>query len=183
MLLLVGLLWASSRAGYWLVVDAPQPSDAIVVLAGETDRRPARALQLLDQKYSGRVILDVPADARIFQWTSVDLAELYRRGLPQASAITICPIHGLSTKLEAREAGNCLALAGAKNVLLVTSDFHTRRALTTFRHELPDLAFSVAAARNEAQFGERWWTHRQWAKVFFEEGVKWLWWGAVDRWR
>ena len=35
--------------GRILVVDSPQPSDVIVVLAGETDRRPAHALQLLNQ--------------------------------------------------------------------------------------------------------------------------------------
>jgi uncharacterized SAM-binding protein YcdF (DUF218 family) len=181
--LIIAAVFAASRAGYWLVDDAPQKADTIVVLAGETDRRPARALQLFDQKYSGRIILDVPADARIFQWSAVELAENYKQGHPQAAAITVCPIYGLSTKLEARDAAKCLEPTGARSVLLVTSDYHTRRALATFQHELPHLTFSVAASRNEAQFGERWWMHRQWAKIFFDEWVKWLWWSAVDRWR
>ena len=33
----------AAEAGRLLVVDAPEPSDVILVLAGETDRRPARA--------------------------------------------------------------------------------------------------------------------------------------------
>jgi uncharacterized SAM-binding protein YcdF (DUF218 family) len=182
LLILAGMLVAS-RAGYWLVEDAPQKADVILVLAGETDRRPLRALQLFDQKYSGRILLDVPADARIFQWSALELAENYKRALPQGAALTVCPIYGLSTKSEAHDAARCLESTGAGSVLLVTSDYHTQRALATFRHELPHLTFSVAAARNDAQYGERWWTRRQWAKMFFDESMKWIWWVAVDRWR
>src|SRR5271165_263542 len=40
------LLIFAANAGRMLVVDAPQPSDVILVLAGETDRRPARAFRL-----------------------------------------------------------------------------------------------------------------------------------------
>jgi uncharacterized SAM-binding protein YcdF (DUF218 family) len=181
--LIIAALFVASRAGYWLVEDAPQKADAIVVLAGETDRRPLRALQLFDQKYSGRIILDVPADTHIFQWSALELAENYKRGLPQAAAITVCPIYGLSTKLEAHDVSKCLEPTGAKSVLLVTSDYHSHRALATFRHELPHLTFSVSAARNDAQYGERWWTHRQWAKMFFDEAMKWIWWITIDRWR
>src|SRR5260221_9485502 len=42
--------------------------------------------------------------------------------------------------------------------------FHTRRALSIFRHEIHGYSFSTAAARDENQFGTQWWTHRQWAK-------------------
>jgi len=68
-------------------------------------------------------------------------------------------------------------------VLLVTSDFHTRRALSVFRHEIPGYEYSVAAARDDAQFGDKWWTHRQWAKTFVNEWLRLIWWSAVDRWR
>ena len=52
----------AAKAGSFLVVDAPRPSDVILVLAGETDRRPERALQLLAQGYGRRVVLDVPTN-------------------------------------------------------------------------------------------------------------------------
>ena len=39
----------AANAGRMLVVDDPQPADVIVVLAGETDHRPERALELLAQ--------------------------------------------------------------------------------------------------------------------------------------
>jgi hypothetical protein len=172
-----------ANAGKMLVVDAPEHSDVIVVLAGETDRRPARAVELLSQGYGQKIILNVPARARVYEFSELQLAEKYVQDLPQAAAIRICPIEGLSTRDEARDAQKCLALEDGRRVLLVTSDFHTRRALSIFRHEIPGKVFSVAAARDEAQFGTKWWTHRQWAKTFFEEGLRWVWWNVVDRWR
>ena len=86
-----------------LVVDAPQPADVILVLAGETDRRPARALQLLDQGYGRRVLIDVPAAAKVYESTQLQLAEKYIRGLPQSVSVGICPIKGLSTREESHE--------------------------------------------------------------------------------
>src|SRR5579862_1935843 len=80
------------NAGKWLVVDDPKPSDVIVVLAGETDRRPAHALQLLNRGYARRVVIDVSQDARVYDSTIVQLAQEYIRKLPEAANIEICPI-------------------------------------------------------------------------------------------
>lgn len=171
------------RAGRMLVVDAPEKSDVILVLAGETDHRPARALELLDHGWARVVILDVPTNSTIYDVTTVQLAESYISKLPQGASVRICAIDGLSTRDESHDAQKCLAKEQGSRVLLVTSDFHTRRALSIFRHEMRDKSFSVAAAHDDAQFGTRWWTHRQWAKVLLEEWMRLLWWSLVDRWR
>jgi CheY-like chemotaxis protein len=176
------LLFLAANAGRFLVVDAPRPSDVIVVLAGETDRRPARALELLAQHYAPGVLLDVPAQARIYNFTQLELAEKYRKSLPQAEAIRICPIAGLSTRNESHDVKQCLAREPGSRVLIVTSDFHTRRALSIFRHEIRGKSFSVAAAYDDAQFGRRWWVHRQWAKTLIDEWLRLLWWSAIERW-
>ncbi len=63
---------------------------------------------------------------------------------------------------------------------MVTSDYHTRRALSIFRHELPQYQFSVAAAHDPQQFGISWWKHRQWAKLNFDEWIRAVWWYGVD---
>ena len=175
----------AANGGRFLVVDAPVRSDAILVLAGETEHRPARALERLDQGYGRRVVIDVPADARSYGFTEVELARKYVQGLPQAAKVEICPIAGLSTKDESHDAERCLAGAGenSKTILIVTSDFHTRRALSIFQHEIRGTSFSTAAARDEIQFGTRWWTHRQWAKTCVDEWLRLVWWNVVDRWR
>lgn len=170
-------------SGPFLVINQPKRSDVIVVLAGETEKRPQRGLELLMQGMAPRLILDVP-NARIYQWDQVQLAQKYIQGLPQAEAIGLCPIHARSTKGEAQDVSVCLhALGGAHRVLLVTSDFHTRRTLSTFRRMLPSYDFSVAAAFDEREFGSKWWQRRQWAKVNFDEWVRLMWWEVVERWR
>ena len=181
---LLGCLAAvlAAKAGGFLVLDAPRSSDVILVL-GETDRRPERALQLLAQGYGGRIVLDVPNNTRIYDFTQMQLAQTYIQNLPQAASISVCPIDGLSTKDESKDAEKCIAREGGKSVLIVTSDFHTRRALSVFRREVPGHEYSVAAARDEAQFGVRWWTHRQWAKIFVDEWLRLIWWKVVDQWR
>jgi DUF218 domain len=173
----------AANAGRMLVVDAPERSDVILVLAGETDRRPARALELLDQGYGREVMIDVPVPSKIYEFTQIELAEKYIHDLPQASSVEVCSIEGLSTHDEAHDVEKCLAHVEGSRILIVTSEFHTRRALSIFRHEIPGKTFSVAAARDGTQFGTRWWTHRQWAKTCVEEWARLLWWNAIDRWR
>jgi DUF218 domain-containing protein len=182
LVLAVLLALFAARAGRFLLVDAPRPSDVIVVLAGETDRRPARALELLQQGYGKRVLIDVPAESNIYTFTQLDLAQKYVQSLPQAAAVSVCPIVGLSTKAETQDVDKCLTRMNAGTVLIVTSEFHTRRALSIFRRELRGRTFSVAAAYDDAQFGTHWWTHRQWAKTAVDEWLRLLWWSAVDRW-
>ncbi len=46
---LIIVVVAASQAARFLVVEGPVKSDAIVVLAGETDARPARGVELLRQ--------------------------------------------------------------------------------------------------------------------------------------
>src|ERR1700737_2968866 len=90
--LVAGLLAFAAGSGRFPVLDLPRKADVIVVLAGETDRRPQRAFELLDRGYAPRLILDVPADSRIYQWTQPELAEKYVQGLPESKSITICAI-------------------------------------------------------------------------------------------
>ena len=171
-----------ATSGRFLVVNQPRKSDVMIVLAGESDRRPTRGLELLDQGYAPRLILDVPAEAKIYQWNQLEIARKFVEGLPQAGAISLCPIYGRSTRDEARDVARCLQGANARSILLVTSDYHTRRALSIFEGTLP-ADYSIAAAFDASEFGAQWWQHREWAKVNFEEWSKLMWWELVDRWR
>src|ERR1700722_17037963 len=118
---LAGLsLGLAAKAGNFLIVDAPSRSDAILVLAGETDRRPQRALELLSQGYGRRVVLDVPTNAKVYEFTQIELAQKYIAEVPQPAPVSICPINGLSTKEESREAEKVLQREGAKRTLIRT---------------------------------------------------------------
>jgi uncharacterized SAM-binding protein YcdF (DUF218 family) len=181
--LLAAALLLSLTSGSFLVVNAPEKADAIVVLAGETNWRPARGLQLLGQNYAPRMLLDVPAAGIIYDQSMLKIAEKYIQGLPHGQAVSICPIAGLSTKAEAHDVAGCLKGSGAHRILVVTSDYHTRRARSTFQHEMPGYQVSIAAAFDSENFGIPWWHHRQWAKINFDEWLRLGWWELIDRWR
>jgi uncharacterized SAM-binding protein YcdF (DUF218 family) len=184
LLFMVALLAAlASQAARFLVVDEPEKSDAIVVLAGDTKVRPVRGLDLLRQGMAPRLFLDAETRDVIYDQPLVEIVQKYVNSLGEANRVSVCPITGYSTIAEADDVSRCLQSLGPHRVLIVTSEFHTRRALMIFRHRLPQYQFSTAAARNGAEFGEAWWTNREWAKVTFDEWMKMLWWVAVDRWR
>src|SRR5271156_2856047 len=142
----------ASRAARFLVVDEPQPSDVIVVLAGETHVRPARALELLRQGMAPHVFIDAEQRNLIYGEQLIDILQRYLDSLPESS--------------------RCLQSMQAHRVLIVTSDYHTRRASMIFRHHLPQYQFSTAGARNSSEFGDAWWTNREWAKTTFDEWTK-----------
>ena len=182
MILVLLLLWLAANSAGFLIVDQPEKADAILVLAGETEQRPARALALFDQGYASHVVVDVPADPKVYGSTYLQLAQQWAAAQPESRALVICPIRGLSTKDESADAAECLRKIDAKSILLVTSDFHTRRALSIFRKQDPQWTFHVAAAYDPTQFGTQWWRHRQWAKTNVDEWLRMFWWQMVDRW-
>ena len=177
------LIFVVVYSSRYLVVDAPRKSDVILVLAGETELRPSRGHELLVQGYGSKLVLDVPVAPRFYGVSQAELAGKFIEAFPDSQQISLCPITGLSTRDEARDAATCLAGSGAHSVLIVTSDFHTRRALSIFRRTFPSYEFSIASVNDPRQFGLKWWTNRQWAKVNVEEWMRLTWWQLVDRWR
>src|SRR5690348_11196707 len=93
-LLIVVVIIFVAFSGRHLVLNAPERADVIVVLAGETERRPQRGLELLSQGYAPQMLLDTPAGTTIYKWTQQDLAQKYVNELPQANQIKVCSITG-----------------------------------------------------------------------------------------
>lgn len=182
--ILVVAVLVAANAGRFLVVEDRHKADVILVLEGETDRRPARGLELLRQGYAPRLILDSGQYTRLYHATGPQLAQEFVASLPpeEASATSVCQVAARSTKEEAQQAARCLDAVGARTVLLVTSDYHTRRARATFQREIPDRQFGIAAATDSAEFDTAWWRQRQWAKRAFDEWVRLVWWTVVERW-
>jgi vancomycin permeability regulator SanA len=183
MIAIVASIAFASQAARLLVVDDPVKSDAIVVLAGETNSRPAHALDLLHAGFAQHVFLDAEQGSLIYDELLVDIARRYIEARGGASRVSVCPVFGSSTFAEVDDASRCLQAIGAHRVLIVTSEFHTRRALMIFRHRLPQYEIHVAAAYSPFQFGEKWWTNREWAKTTFDEWIKMTWFEIADRWR
>jgi uncharacterized SAM-binding protein YcdF (DUF218 family) len=181
----VAVIVFALNAGRILIVGDLRQADAIVVLNGESDRRPALGIELLRERYAPRVLLDVSQDEHVFHLTQAQIAEEYIHTLPReiSGSVSVCAVSALSTVEEAAQTRRCLDAVGAHSVLVVTSEYHTRRAVSVFRHVFPGRTVGVAGAAEPEEFGVRWWCHRQWAKTTLTEWTRLLWWECVDRWR
>jgi uncharacterized SAM-binding protein YcdF (DUF218 family) len=170
-------------AGSMLVRDAPKPADVIVVLGGgEDDSRYWHAVELMKAGFGNLIILDVLASRVKYGRPEVELAtDFVARTLPNRARV--CPVMVDSTLGETRFVAQCLEPLHVHSVLLVTSDFHTRRSFSIFTKTLPTYQWSIAAARQPGQFGTKWWTDREWAQTFLQEWERLIWWNLVDRWR
>jgi uncharacterized SAM-binding protein YcdF (DUF218 family) len=185
LLLLAGIFFV--EAGNYLVVNNLQKSDAIVVLAGDqADDRYYRGLHLLRQGFGQHLILDATTAVTYgHSYTELAADLVARTAGPEASRVIVCPINGDSTKEEAGDVGACLKTLQPlpHSGLLVTDNYHTRRALSIFSNRLPQYHWTAAAADNSYLFGTPWWKHREWAKTYLTEWQKLIWWQLFDRWR
>ena len=181
----LSLAFVTSFAGKFLIVDQPKPSDVIVVLAGDLgDIRMNRALQLSKQGYATRLVLDAP-DWPIYGHMLSDLAREYIRNMApdKTTQVRVCSYRDDSTLQELQQVSSCIRAFApeARSAIIVTSNYHTRRALSTAKRVLPEYQWSAAAASDE-RFGIAWWKRREWAKTTLSEWQRWCWWTVVGQW-
>jgi uncharacterized SAM-binding protein YcdF (DUF218 family) len=158
--------------GSYLVHDEPlRHADVIFVLAGDASGgRIFKGGELVRQGYAPKVIVSGPEVYGVHE-CELAIAMAERAGYP-ASYFVHFEHDAHSTAEEAQDAAPLFRSMGAKHVLLVTSDFHTRRAGKIFRAVIPDIAFDVVGAA-DAHFTPRgWWKDREGRKTFIMEWTK-----------
>jgi uncharacterized SAM-binding protein YcdF (DUF218 family) len=170
------------HAGQALVVNQPQRSDVILLLAGDAgDTRYWKGIELLRTGYAPRMLVDARVDAVSYGRTPAELTEDFIRRSAGGLAVQVCPTRGTSTLQELQSAAACLQPIAPHSILLVTSDFHTRRALSITRKIYPQYTWSAAAANSGLLSAPRWWADRKIAKDVFLEWQKVVWWELVER--
>jgi uncharacterized SAM-binding protein YcdF (DUF218 family) len=166
--------------GSYLVNDEPpRHADVVFVLAGDASGgRILKGAELVREGYAPKAIVSGPIIYSVHECElAIALAE--RAGYP-ASYFVHFEHDAHSTAEEAQDAAPLLRSMGVKHVLLVTSDFHTRRAGKIFRAAMPDLGFDVVGSA-DAHFTPRgWWKDREGRKTFVIEWMKTVseWFGA-----
>jgi len=162
----------AALGSYLIKADAPEKADIALVLAGDGEgNRILAAAQLARQGYVSRVLVSGPSG--IYGQYECDLAIPFavKAGYP-ASYFLHFENNARSTQEEARDTIERLHQLGMHKVLLVTSDYHTRRAGKIFRTAAPDLQFVVVAAPDTYFTAGGWWHNRQGEKIAFNEWVK-----------
>ena len=123
----------------YLVVSIPMKhADALIVLGGEPLARPREASRLYMQGVAPRVFVTGIGDAGAIRKVLVG------EGVP-TSAVTV-EAKARTTHANAVLLKPMLEAAKVRSALIVTSPFHTRRALATFRKVMPGINFGVTDA-------------------------------------
>lgn len=117
-----------------LTVDSgPVKADAIVVLGGGGAERTGRATELFKAEEAPLIICSGIDDA------AANEAYLTKAGVP-AAAIRLEP-KSHTTRENAMFSIPLLRALGAKRVIIVTTWYHSRRALVCFEHYAPEIRF------------------------------------------
>ena len=155
----------------WVVEDPLEQSDALLLLGDDNffADRATRASELYRQKLAPVVVASgrrLRPSAGIAELMEHDLIE---RGVPKDRIIRF-PHDADSTR---DEAVALLALVTEKNwhrVIVVTSNYHTRRARYIYQRIFPpSVTVRVASARDGDFDPEHWWENRKSWKLFTRE--------------
>lgn len=179
------LLLVLRYGGWLLVVDEPLPpqSDVAIVLFGGEDAVDARlrgAVELLRDGRVSNVMISVGAVRYYGVWLPDLVREYVQReyGDDAARRVTVCEGLANSTVEEMGFLERCLRPEW-DSVVIVTTNFHTRRALMIVEATLAERTdlqrFAVFGVTDGSFRPEGWWRQRRYAKTWFLELTKTLW--------
>jgi len=155
----------------WVVEDPLQQSDALLLLSDDNffADRATRASELYRQKLAPVVVASgrrLRPSAGIAELMEHDLIE---RGVPKERIIRFP--HDADNTREEAQALRALAVEKSwHSVIVVTSNYHTRRARYIFQRVFPEsVTVRVASARDGEFDPEHWWENRKSLKDFTRE--------------
>jgi len=182
-LLLAGLWLVSWLGARWLIVRAPlDRADAIVVLSGSAtlSERVQHAARLYAEKRAPKILLTSDngqggwsrSEQRNLYFYEIAIRQLNRLGVPTEN-VEVVPPPVTSTWDEATALRDYAKAHNLRSILIVTSSYHSRRALFTFRHFLADANTQVGIDPVETGIQTprpaTWWLHiRGWQLVLVE---------------
>jgi len=159
-------------AGEGLVVEDPlDKSDAIILLSDDNfyADRATRAAELFRQNLGPTVVasgIRLRPYAGISELMTHDLVE---RGVPKEHILSF-PQDADNTREEAEALRTLVTQKGWKSVIIVTSNYHTRRARYIFRRVFPrEIKIAIASARDADFDPSTWYEHGRSVKRFEHE--------------
>lgn len=151
------------------------------MLAGSPESVAARFNTAQSLLMQGRVDYVMVSVGKVWLWGKwfPQLVEDYIEGSYEpriASRDILCEMNTDSTQEEALALRACLRERGWRSVLVVTSDYHTRRARRIWR-KLYDAPYtiSVYGVKDGELDTEGWWRSRHYAKTWLLETSKLVW--------
>lgn len=185
-ILMIGLVTILAWGGALLVApdSLPAYADVLVVLEGSSNGERARreeAVRLLRAGRADWVVLSTPQVTYWGEWVPDLMRRHFERlyGIEQARHAVFCPHNADSTLQEAQALRTCLEQRGWRTVVVVTSNYHTRRTRHAWREVFseayPPVQIFVHGV-SDGDFEPRgWWRTRRYAKTFALETTKLIW--------
>lgn len=162
----------SPLGNYLVQAEAPVRSDCLFVLAGdERGQRILKAIELYRQGFAPKVFVSGPQCCYGHTEDEMAISFAKRNGAADVPFIGL-PHNARSTLSEGIVVLPELRKAGCLSVLVVTSDFHTRRAGNILRRVWPGVTVHLASAPSLDYDASNWWTDRNYQKTFFFEWTK-----------
>lgn len=165
----------ATAANFLIEDDGPRKAEAIVVLGGDAyGDRTLKGAQLAKEGYAPFVIVSGPPGL-IGSASSEEIQFAEQHGYPSSLFREVdLPAYAESTRTEEDFLGKYLSAHGIKSILLVTSNFHTRRAKKLWRQENPKIAVAVVPSVDPQGYftPQTWWKTRPGQKLFLMEWLK-----------
>jgi uncharacterized SAM-binding protein YcdF (DUF218 family) len=170
--ILTRTFWLGALGAYLIRADPPAHADYAVVLGGDSyGHRIVEGAELVRQGFVRKALVSGPPGCYGIVESELAVNFAVKKGYP-ADYFVQFPHHALSTQAEARVVIPELRRLGVHSFLLVTSDYHTRRAGRYFRQLLGGLEMRVIAAPDEFYRWNSWWRDREARKIFYLEWSK-----------
>ncbi len=177
-MVLGGAIWLSREAiltalgGYLVQAEEAQQAEIAVVLGGDSEgNRANMGCELLKRGLVKQIWFS--GSQSMYGRTESELAREWAaaRGCDPAKMVALHEVVD-STADEARSITARMRQAGIRDYILVTSDYHTRRAGGLFRKVGNGLKVTVVAAADHDFPVDKWWKQRPTRKTFAFEWTK-----------
>ena len=164
--------WLPSLGNFLIQADDPVKADMIVVLGGDWyGNRVLKGGELVRQGYAPKALVSGPPHHYGVPECDLAIALARRHGYPE-EYFERYPLEANSTVEEAGALAQSLRARGARRILVVTSDYHTRRAGRIWREAAPYLDIRMVASKDKHFHAESWWTSREGQKIWLMEWAK-----------
>lgn len=158
---------------FWVVDEDPGPADAILILGDDNlqSDRANRAAQLYHAHWAPLVVASGRPLRSYISIPDLMRRDLMDRGVPEKSIVSYPRPVG-NTREEAEALRKLAVERGWRHVLVVTSNYHTRRTRFIFHRVWPStFEFKVIAAPDAEFYPDSWWRSREGLKLVYHETV------------
>ena len=172
--------WYLAKLGHFFIVsDALVKADIIIVLDGDSarDERLLHAMKLWQEGYAPKIALS----AALADWQTYEDFPTWRHAMklnviPQESLLVL-EHKADSTNQEAQALLPLVRKSKFKEVIIVTSNYHTRRSKKVFQKQWAGsgIHISISAAPCSCFHPGNWWKHRTDSRMLLLEFTKSFW--------